>query len=200
MTAVLGRLELPSGAPVGAGWPVTATLQAASPWLADRSAEVVLAVRTVTAADGSWTLQLVPTTALEDPGATYAVDEGGLATWIVGPVPDSEAPLRLRDLLAGDPATTPPGPALVSADLGNALQLRSNGLFVPPGGGAGAAPVLYRPSAPAATWIVAHGLGYRPAVAVTDLDGDQVLPGVSTDLQVVTITFAAPFDGYATLR
>lgn len=55
-------------------------------------------------------------------------------------------------------------------------------------------------AAPADTWVIAHGLGYRPNVSIQDSAGTVVLGDVFHDSDdQVTVRFSAPFSGRATL-
>jgi hypothetical protein len=65
--------------------------------------------------------------------------------------------------------------------------------------GAGYAYMTYRPSAPSAEWVIDHTLGRLPQVQIIDLAGKLQMAGVENVDGTVTITFAAPFDGYALL-
>ncbi|HRY32123.1 MAG TPA: hypothetical protein P5531_04055 [Bacteroidales bacterium] len=54
---------------------------------------------------------------------------------------------------------------------------------------------------PAAVWTVTHNLGKRPSVTVTDTAGTQVEGQVDyVNSNTLTITFSAPFSGYAELN
>jgi hypothetical protein len=58
----------------------------------------------------------------------------------------------------------------------------------------------YTQSGVSDSWIISHGLGYRPAVTVIDSGGNQVEGDVVyTDSDNLTITFSAGFSGVAYL-
>ena len=77
----------------------------------------------------------------------------------------------------------------------------------PSGGGGGPAPpppqlgYRHHQEVAAATWLIAHGLGFRPAgVQVTDSDGDPVEGVViHPDLNTTQLTFLVPVSGIADL-
>lgn len=71
-----------------------------------------------------------------------------------------------------------------------------------PQGPAGVASGYYRhvQSSPADQWDIAHNLGYRPAVTVTDTAGTVVYGDVAyVDADNVRVLFLNPFGGYAEL-
>jgi hypothetical protein len=54
--------------------------------------------------------------------------------------------------------------------------------------------------APAATWIIAHALGRRPAVSIYLSTGEAVETDVIATDTTVNITFPSPFSGWAILN
>lgn len=65
-------------------------------------------------------------------------------------------------------------------------------------GGAGGATYQHTQAVPAAVWTVAHNLGKRPSVSVTDHLGNAVLPDVKyVDANVVQVTHGVPLIGFA---
>jgi hypothetical protein len=59
---------------------------------------------------------------------------------------------------------------------------------------------IHTQSSPATLWTISHGLGGRPSVSVVDSAGTVVIGEVSyNDDQTVTLSFSAPFSGYAYL-
>jgi hypothetical protein len=82
-----------------------------------------------------------------------------------------------------------------------ALQTGPQGPEGPPGpaaGGAGSAQVFAQ-ATPAATWVIPHGFGRRPLVAVYDASGAELLADLAADASAVTVTFAQPTAGSAVL-
>lgn len=59
---------------------------------------------------------------------------------------------------------------------------------------------IHNQAAPASIWTIPHGLGYHPAVSVTDAAGDEVYGDVTHDtLNQTTLTFSAAITGEARL-
>jgi hypothetical protein len=100
VTAVTGRLATPAGAAV-AGAAVTAALRTPLPFEDDGDL-VVRTAATVTAADGTWSLDLTPTGDLEDTAAYYELTVDGRHRYAVT-VPGS-GPAALRSVLVDPPA------------------------------------------------------------------------------------------------
>ena len=71
----------------------------------------------------------------------------------------------------------------------------------PPGPpGAASSSYVHTQTEPAATWIVTHNLGYRPAVTVFDGGGALVVSDfVHNSTSSLTVTFGAPLAGVAYL-
>jgi hypothetical protein len=68
------------------------------------------------------------------------------------------------------------------------------------GGGGGSAPFTFIQAVPSATWVIVHGLGYKPNVTVVDSTERQVEGDVQyNSLVQITITFSAAFAGEAYL-
>lgn len=65
--------------------------------------------------------------------------------------------------------------------------------------GASAVPIPYQQTAPSASWIIPHGLGRIPLVQVRNAAGEVVYPDVFADARSVSIVFANPATGSATL-
>lgn len=68
----------------------------------------------------------------------------------------------------------------------------------PPGGGVDS----YRhvQSSGSTTWVINHGLSFRPNVSVVDSTGQEIIPEISyTSPTVVTLTFSAAVGGEAYL-
>jgi len=54
---------------------------------------------------------------------------------------------------------------------------------------------------PSAVWNISHGLNKHPSVSITDSSGDQVLGDVTYhNDESLTVSFSAPFSGYAHLN
>lgn len=72
------------------------------------------------------------------------------------------------------------------------------GPMVVPASPAGGASYQHTQATPAAIWTVAHNLGRRPSVSVTDHLGNLVLPDVAyVDDDIVQVTHGVPLTGYA---
>lgn len=70
----------------------------------------------------------------------------------------------------------------------------------PPGSGGGAGSAqIFTQATPAATWVIPHGFGRRPLVAVYNAAGSDLLADVAATADAVTITFAQPTTGSAVL-
>jgi hypothetical protein len=121
VTVVTGRLTSPAGAPV-IGASVVAVLRAGLPFELDGD-QVVRSGSTVTAADGTWSLDLTPTGSLEDPSAYYEVTVDGRHRYAVT-LPGA-SPVSLRSVLVD-----PPLPSGVLLGLSRAV---ADGLYAPLG-------------------------------------------------------------------
>lgn len=95
----------------------------------------------------------------------------------------------------------PRGPQGPQGETGEAGPAGAQGPIGPPGP-AGVDSGFYRHSqaAPAATWSIVHGLGYKAAVTTVD-SADQVIYGDVTyiDDNTVQVEFGVPVGGYAYL-
>jgi hypothetical protein len=99
MTVLTNTLKGPTGSAV-VGAVVTASL-IGGPFLADRTAGIIQRASTVTTGDGSWSLDLTPTSLVEGT-SYYLIMEAGSA-WAVA-IPPS-GPVRLRDALINAPVS-----------------------------------------------------------------------------------------------
>lgn len=89
------------------------------------------------------------------------------------------------------PTHGPPGPA------GPAGATGPQGPQGVPGAGFN---YTHTQGSPASTWTVTHNLGGYPSVTATTLSGDVVEGGVHyVDVNSLTLSFLAPFSGYAYL-
>ncbi len=79
------------------------------------------------------------------------------------------------------------------------LELLGGGGGAPPAPGEGTS-YQHTQGTPASVWTITHGLGYQPAVTVTDSTGDEVEGDLAyPDANTVVITFSAAFSGTAYL-
>jgi hypothetical protein len=116
----------------------------------------------------------------------------------------------------GPPTEAPPTPIVVDRQRATIVAARTaTGLEVylggrpgprgprgPAGSGGAGGGGFYRhhQAAPATAWVIAHGLGYRPAVTVEDSAGSVVTGDVAyVDDDTLTVSFASAFGGYANL-
>lgn len=66
--------------------------------------------------------------------------------------------------------------------------------------GAGTSSFTFDQNSPAATWTIAHGLGFFPAVTVVDSGGREFFGGVThVDADNLTIDFSSAQTGHAYL-
>jgi len=64
-----------------------------------------------------------------------------------------------------------------------------------------AARKIHNQTVPALTWIVVHGLGFRPNVYITDLSGQRIFPDENhVNTSELHITFGNPQTGQAHLN
>lgn len=78
-----------------------------------------------------------------------------------------------------------------------AVFVSRQGPVGPPGDGAA---VRVEQSAPAATWILSHDFGRRPAVDVYLPTGEKIIADVTAGASTVTVVFATPQSGYVMLN
>jgi len=68
-------------------------------------------------------------------------------------------------------------------------------------GGGGDAHFVYEQNMPAATWVINHNLGKKPAAVVVDSTENVVIGDIQyNSLNTLTITFVDPFSGKAYLN
>lgn len=71
-------------------------------------------------------------------------------------------------------------------------------VFAGPPGAAGGATYTHTQAVAAAVWTVAHNLGRRPSVTVTDHLGNEVWPDIRhLDGDLVQVTHGVPLTGFA---
>lgn len=141
MTTLTNKLVGPTGSPV-----VGAVIRAGlvgGPYLADGTAGIVRSASTVTAGDGTWSLQLTPTSQIE--GTSYYVVHEDGQVWTVL-IPNSGT-VQLRAALTDPPILGVPTLGLTRA--------QADALYAPIGGGGGGltqgqADLLYDPLGAAA--------------------------------------------------
>jgi hypothetical protein len=76
-----------------------------------------------------------------------------------------------------------------------------SGKFALAAGGTGDLSYTFTQLTPATVWTIAHNLGKRPSVSVTDSGGTEVYGDVNyVDANNLTITFSAAFGGVAYLN
>lgn len=112
----------------------------------------------------------------------------------------------------------PPATAVTVASTAATVQVAAEGVQGPPGAPGPAGPTgatgpqgppgpasagafyVHQQAVAAATWDIAHYLGFNPAVQVADSSG-RLVEGdvVYVDINHLTVTFSAPFAGTATM-
>lgn len=108
-------------------------------------------------------------------------------------LPAGSGPFDFADLVDVDPLTTLPDPALALADafVAELIAIRDATLAAQAG-------VQFTQSTPLGSWVIAHGFGRVPAVAVY-VGGALVIADITASNTTVTVAFAAPQSGYALL-
>lgn len=148
----------------------------------------------------------------EDPPAT-TVEVYGPEPINVAPAPAEELTVELTtetltvELVAPEPFEVSLGePEVLTLELvePEPIVVELGGLRGPAGppgtGGGGAGVFRFHQAAPSTSWVIVHGLGYYPNVAVQDSAGAHVEGDVNyVDETTLTITFSVPFGGYANL-
>lgn len=185
------------------GGPPACTIDSADgsiSWVADASGvSDYLIIRAAKSLRGSWQATL-PTSVFFDVHRSVvgsAADEWlGRTNVLVLPGSDSSIVTQPQAsgfvLIPGQPCT---GVLLPT------LQTGPQGPPGPPGasgGGAGSAQIFSQ-ATPAATWVIPHGFGRRPLVAVYDASGAELLADIIADAAAATVTFAQPTAGSAVL-
>jgi hypothetical protein len=122
-----------------------------NPFLLNGTGEILSAVAVDTDHDGTWTVDLTPSSQLDQSNAYYLVDETdaprGLR-WAIR-VPDGAGPFQLRDLVIPTPPTTDPnGPTPV----------RFPGVHWEQ--------VIAQP-----IWTIVHNMGFHPNLRIKDTTG-----------------------------
>jgi hypothetical protein len=119
-------------------------------------------------------------------------------------VPDTAGIVWVQAILTTAPGALP-GPGSVStAQLSAAIAAHNadttdvHGIADTALLGAGGARYVHTQSTPATTWPVAHNLGYRPVVSVTDTSYREMEAGVThTDSNNLTVSLLTALAGYA---
>lgn len=106
----------------------------------------------------------------------------------------TDASLQLDALLSPESA--------LNVDFAADAVVLTLGPYIEFGVGAGVdAHYSHTQASPSDTWVIAHGLGKRPAVTIIDSAGDEVEGSVRHDsLNQITVSFSAGFAGVAFLN
>jgi hypothetical protein len=129
---------------------------------------------------------------------TVAPETVHLAVGASGDVSVAVAPPAPVQLVVG------PEPAVIAISQPETITVEVAGRIGPPGpagsGEGGGGWYRHAQAAPTDTWLIAHPLGYRPAVAIEDSAGSVVEGDVTyPDDYTVVVRFAVPIGGYANL-
>lgn len=129
---------------------------------------------------------------------TVAPEAVHLAVDALGAVSVAVTPPAPVQLVVG------PEPAVISVSQPETITVEVAGRIGPPGpagsGEGGGGWYRHAQAAPTDTWLIAHPLGYRPAVTTEDSAGSVVEGDVTyPDDYTVVVRFAVPIGGYANL-
>jgi hypothetical protein len=139
-----------------------------NPFLLNGLGEILSAVAVDTGEDGVWSVDLIPSSELDETNAYYLVDETAAPKGLRWPiiVPDGPGPFQLRDIVIPTPPTTDPnGPTPVRN------------------------PALHWEQVVAqSVWTIVHNLGFRPNLRIKDTTGADWYGWSVTDVSVDQLT------------
>jgi hypothetical protein len=139
-----------------------------NPFLLNGTGEILSRVAVDTDQNGVWSVDLVPSSQLDQTNAYYLVDESqapGGRRWAIV-VPDGAGPFNLRDLLVPTPPTTDPnGPSPVRNASFHWEQVN-----------------------PVSIWTIPHNLGFYPNLRIKDTAGADWYGWSVTDVSVNSLT------------